>query len=461
MELRIDRSGRDTERKREYHTVHMKGTRGLFLEICQGSQGYMPGDAVSALLHVDPSAVAENSYLLDQVLVHFEGIERVDTSWVSKEYRGRDERLTSDSRRIQRSVVKGDLRAAARGGFGESARRVFLLRFLLPEWLPPTFRGIVARYSYMISIEVSYRCSSKGEDVRASPLQSAHVRQAVHVWPSLSHTVYDPGENSDDSLKIMCWEVDVGTNIEDAVQQVDSLMSESQNGTPYSPAYQGDRLSRTASLDTGGDLPPAELLKKRLIMTPQANIGRLVSVIPESEISEILDSGPKSPMESTSSRIFDGQGGVSSFRLKMEDIPLANIHLHGSGHVDCALAPGKSVAGTIEFPEHPLLVQCLKFVVALEMEERVVDKWQARGRSMAINGCFNQTIDECVQLSADMSTSYFMFSLPADAAPNFKTSLITLEWGLRFHFYARLKGDNEIKRLEWKIPLKVRLHGDQ
>eukprot|EP00889_Picochlorum_renovo_P000284 jgi/Picre1/27314/NNA_000283.t1 len=131
----------------------MKGTRGLFLEICQGSQGYMPGDAVSALLYVDPSAVAENSYMLDQVLVHVEGIERVDTSWVSKEYRAGDAKLNTDSRRIQRPVVRGDLRAAARGGFGEGARRVFLLRFTLPEWLPPTFRGIVARYSYMMNIE--------------------------------------------------------------------------------------------------------------------------------------------------------------------------------------------------------------------------------------------------------------------------------------------------------------------
>lgn len=438
----------------------MKGTRGLFLEICQGSQGYMPGEAVSALLYVDPSAIAENSYMLDQVLVHVEGIERVDTSWVSKEYRAGDTKLNIDSRRIQRPVVRGNLRAAARGGFGEGARRVFLLRFTLPEWLPPTFRGIVARYSYMINIEVTYRCCGSGEDVRTSPLQSAHVRQAVHVWPRASHMPYDPGEDSDDSLKIMCWEVDVGTTLEDAVQQVDSLMSESQNSTPYSPAYQGDRLSRTASLDTGGDLPPAELLKKRLMMTPQTNVGRLVSVIPESEISEILDSEPKSPMESASSRIFDGQGGVSSFRLKMEDVPLANIHLHGSGHVDCALGPGKTVAGTIEFPEHPSRVQCHKFVVALEMEERVAEKWQARGRSMAMNGCLNQTIDECIQLSADMLTSYFMFSLPTDAAPNFKTSLITLEWGLRFHFYARLKGEKEIKRLEWKIPLKVRLHGE-
>ena len=463
--------------------MEIPGVTGLVLELQKSCMnGYFPGDTFAALLHVtcgrEGSGGFDDGFHLDEITTEFKGVERVDTSWVSKEYRKNVKQINNDSRRVQRCVVKGNLRAAARGDLGEDACRVFLIRFTIPDWVPPSFNGIVARYSYQLDISVKYAMlgiekSSDGHVVR--------LRESIYVWPRVSQGPMILGDVSafqesqttarfldtfDDDLEIKCWEVGFGTTIEDAVENVEMLHQESLS-TPYSPAYQGERLSRTASLDTRPDPSPGDILKKRLFDKYQSAPvdgmkEMLIQVLPEpTENAEIVrhESGSKSPLSNAISqqrrRYFDGLSESSSnFRLRIEDIIFAKIHLHSSGEQE-PLCPGKSVVGTIEFTESPTLVRCVKYAVALEVEEQIEEEWISKGKSASLGGRLHQTVEESVHLSPDTVSSCFYFTLPPNATPDFRSDLISLQWGLRFYFYMTIRNQKTIKTLEWKIPLKI------
>jgi len=461
------------------------GNKGLVLELQRSCMnGYFPGDTFAGLLHVAPerneSVGFDADYHLEEITTEFKGIERVDTSWVSKEYRKNVKQLNKDSRRVQRCVVEGALRAGARGNFGEDACRVFLIRFSIPEWIPPSFSGVVARYSYQLDISVKFAIA--GPDNRSNG-HTVSLRESIHVWPPASPdpcllgdaSVFAQTETTatfldtfGDDIEIKCWEVGFGTTIDDLVENVEMLQQESLS-TPYSPAYQGERLSRTASLDTRPNLSPGDVLKKRLFDKYQDTTSAVdrrdmvVHILPEpTENAEIVrqESGSKSPLINPKSeqrqRYFDGlPESSSSFRLRIEDIVFARIHLHSSGEQE-PLCPGKSVVGTIEFTESPDVVRCVKYAVALEIEEQIENEWISKGKSAALGGRLHQTVEESVHISPDTVSTCFYVTLPPNATPDFRSDLMSLQWGLRFYFYMTIRNQKSIKTLEWKIPLKIR-----
>lgn len=510
------------------------------LQLSQNGAAYYPGETVTALLRISPNRAAmydtsstqggrEKSDLdvqLSEIRVQLGGMERVDTSWVDKRYREHVKATNSDVRRVQRYVVRGSLRAATQGGLQSSGEkgggwysesgteeeeRVFLLRFALPEWLPPTFRGgTLVKYWYYIDVVVGYRLVCReGNSVERG---EARVKQSVHVWPwcgsanaaaallgtlvmeengeghsnkansknheleqkkssknrmkrSPSREDYVGKDDSVATVGIKCWEVGSGTVIEDAIHHVETLDTESKPSTPYSSTPQGHRLSRTTSLEKGGstglghegkslhaDLAEALMVKKKQ--------GGLISVIPESKINDlekISGTDMKSPFQGHSDgdeKMYDGTQGIASFRLRLQDKELASIHLHPSSALLEEIVPGSNIMGTIEFNTSNE-VKCLKYSVSLEFEEQIHERWRASGKSSATDGAVHQSIDEIVQLTAETSSCCFLFSVPRDATPSFSTELLSLRWGLRFCFHAMVLGEKQLKTVEWHTPLKI------
>eukprot|EP00890_Picochlorum_soloecismus_P006527 jgi/Picsp_1/69/NSC_00069-R1_retrograde golgi transport protein rgp1 homolog len=509
------------------------------LQLSQNGAAYYPGETVTALLRISPnrgishdlsnangSKKSDLDVHLSEIRVQLGGMERVDTSWVDKRYREHVKPTNSDARRVQRFIVRGSLRAATQGSlqsqgekgggwYSESGvdeeERVFLLRFLLPEWLPPTFRGgMLVKYWYYIDVTVGYRLVCReGKSVEQ---REAHVKQNVHVWPwcgsanaaaallgtlvveengegnsntintrkqqleqkkssknrmirSSSREDYSKDDDSVASVGIKCWEVGSGTVIEDAIHHVETLDMDSKSSTPYSSTPQGHRLSRTTSLEKGGssvvghegkslhaDIAEALMVKKKQ--------GGLISVIPESKINDLEKIGGldmKSPFEGYSGgdeKMYDGTQGAASFRLRLQDKELATIHLHPSSALLEEIVPGSTVMGTIEFNTSDE-VKCLKYSVSLEFEEQIHERWRASGKSSATSGAVHQSIDEIVQLTAETSSCYFLFSVPRDATPSFSTELLSLRWGLRFCFHAMVGEEKQLKSVEWHTPLKV------
>ncbi|KAL4457739.1 hypothetical protein ABPG75_012604 [Micractinium tetrahymenae] len=232
-----------------------------------------PGETVTALLQV--SCSQPEALELQEVEIEFTGVERVDTSWVLPTYRRATPPINADKRKVQRYVVQSRLQAATQGTFSDLSLRRFVIRFTLPGWLPPTFRGTAVRYIYYLQAVVKYRSAADSGDTgafaaAASQPGSAASRVPLHLWPakqqqlesatlertpsllspagaSLSATaaaaaadgsLLSPPIQSED-VPIKCWEIGPGTAVQDAVAHIVKLASQpaASLGRPTSPGH--------------------------------------------------------------------------------------------------------------------------------------------------------------------------------------------------------------------------------
>ena len=512
----------------------------VHLELGQAAKGYNPGDTVHALLHIraaegsglagrasrppsprrtpgpsrdDKGSAKERcadvdaqSIQLEDVLITFKGIERVDTSWVSTSYRNDVKPLNADSRRVQRPVIEASLQASTARDLGDDGCRVYLIRFRLPEWLPPTFHGFAVRYWYYLDVRVRWSLLLPAEEVAnartgqvpGSHLNESRIREVVRVWPlndsrsqagamdgvrredQESGTQCTGGENARGGAlpRVKCWEVGYGTTIEDAIENLELLGRDSSNSAPYSPAYLSNSLSRTSSLEpergrrSGGagralSQEPSAVLSRKLFQAAQQGIldeqkSANVRIVTE-ESASLVHSGPasaaKTPIagpSNTRAGYWDGMpGSTSSFRLRVGDTVFATIHLHPASasfeeETSRGLTPGASLVSTLEFVNTDL-VRCLKYMVSLEMEESVAEAWRWKGRGHVLGNI----LEERASLSPDTLASCVYFTLPSDATPSFESDVVTLTWGLRFAFcYVSVGGG--IEKVKWKIPIRFR-----
>ncbi len=253
------------------------------LSLATALPAYRPGDTVTALLHASTSLPEDIE--LKEVEIVFAGVERVDTSWVSPTYRKDVPAINSDRRRVQRNVVKANLQAATQGNFSDANLRRFLIRFKLPSWLPPTFKGTAVRYSYYLDAHLSYfqydagvvaAAASTGADPpKQGTPGSISTRLALHIWPdqdlnSSETTVANnnsthhkqnnintsggadviafPGALGEEA-QIKCWEVGPGTAVEDAISHISKLITAGSGipPSPFSPGRMQTGLSRQES----------------------------------------------------------------------------------------------------------------------------------------------------------------------------------------------------------------------
>lgn len=499
----------------------------VHLDLVQAAKGYNPGDTVHALLHIrdaersglagrvgrppSPSPpprssqddgglakegsvdVGTQSIQLEDVLITFKGIERVDTSWVSKSYRREVKPLNADTRRVQRPVIEATLQASTGRDLGDDGCRVYLIRFRLPEWLPPTFHGLAVRYSYYLDVRVRWSLVSLNEEgadagggqVVGSHLLESRIRDVVHVWPletrrsqagTMDEVRFKEQERDGSLPRVKCWEVGFGTTIDDAIENLELLWRDSSTSGPYSPVYLSNSLSRTSSSEPepgrrpGGvgrsmSEEPSALLSRKLFRAAQkeilaeqlsANL-RIVAEESASVVQGGSKSAPKTPIAGTANalaRYWDGMpGSKSSFRLRVGDAEFATIHLHqASAFVEegkaCGLAPGASLVSTLEFINTDV-VRCLKYVVSLEMEETVAEAWRWKGRGHVLSSI----VEERASLSPDTLASCVYFTLPSDATPGFESDVVTLAWGLRFEF-CFVSAGGRAEKVEWKIPIR-------
>lgn len=99
----------------------------LKLSLASDQARYMPGDTVTAVLLASTYVQPEDVELHD-LEIKFAGIERVDTAWVTSQYRKEVPAINTDRRRVQRRVVHSHLHAATQGNFLESSTRRFLIK---------------------------------------------------------------------------------------------------------------------------------------------------------------------------------------------------------------------------------------------------------------------------------------------------------------------------------------------
>lgn len=147
---------------------------------------YKPGETVTALLTASTSQPHDIEF--QDMEISFTGIERIDTSWISPLYRKNIPAINTDKRRIQRHVVKASLQAATQGDFTDlSTSRRFLIRLTLPQWLPPTYKGIAVRYWYYLEAKIHY--SDRREPPTSTSSKKVEQPTASSSFPASFHAI--------------------------------------------------------------------------------------------------------------------------------------------------------------------------------------------------------------------------------------------------------------------------------
>jgi len=521
------------------------------LSLATALPAYRPGEPVTALLHASTSLPEDIE--LKEVEIVFAGVERVDTSWVSPSYRKNVPAINSDRRRVQRNVVKANLQAATQGNFSDANLRRFLLRFKLPAWLPPTFKGTAVRYSYHLDAHLNYFQYEAGVVAAAAaagvdpPKQGTpgliSTRLALHIWPDQGSTTGGNADTNsavankksgtlhhlknasgdvfplvlDEDAPIKCWEVGPGTAVEDAIKHISTLLRAGPGvpPSPFSPGRMKTGLSRQESsgplLAASSVLSSGALGSRRLHSDSASEIshdegpastshsGQLLSgahtasrpsgapsrVSIASETSEhsaaISTATTGTAVQSTEA---GGAGGLRDFALRIGDAPLCRVAIHPP--LLGPLQPGATVACTLEFPTnasystfgddtngkdapHAAIssLRCMQVSVTLETEESVDLVWRPVGKGGAKVSSASSSrggggdglrklLEEQTEVTADTTCTYFVFSLPRDATPTFRTPLVALRWVLRFQFMAmRQEEGAKMEQLSWTLPLVV------
>lgn len=372
----------------------------LFLH--PSATAYCPGDWVTALVIASSETPEPQLVELD---VEFAGVERVDTSWVTPMYRSSVPAINSDKRRIQRHIVQGRLQAASQGDFSESLIRKFVLRFKLPDWLPPTYGGTSARFQYSLATRLVIH-GTEQPPMTQVPLQ---------IWPATQKKIVN--STTENEVLIKCWEVGTGTAVHDAISHIADLVTESCTSRPSSPGRK--------------PFPSFEEVKER------------------DKSHQLMHAPQEEAYLGTESEAFFGR----NYNLRIGERRLVTVAVYpppGEG-----LHPGSTVGGTLSFHKHHSRspdgedMQCMKVQILLETEETVEPEWQAK-----TSGVIRKVHDEHFEITWDMTSTSFLFSIPEQGPANFSTSLVTVRWLLRFTFTAQAN-EGQLEDLTWTLPLPV------
>ncbi|GAB4820682.1 hypothetical protein N2152v2_007728 [Parachlorella kessleri] len=489
----------------------------LHLHLTTSATSFKPGDTVIALLQASSGA---SPVELLEVELQFAGVERVDTSWVSPAYRKDVAPINADKRHLQRHVVFSRLQAATQGTLGGSRFRKFVVRFALPTTLPPSFKGTAVRVSYTLTASVHYRQSLGGEVSEPStpeasttsfgPSEAAEQQQLegtvtpdgittstvqlpVHIWPLKAESdswqptslAAAPASQeplpliTSDDMTIKCWEIGPGTGVQEAIAHICRLVAQSSSeatssgagsggeaGTQHGEAREPSDPGDSSASEEGGNDVGRPAASPRQVQRQHS--------LPLARQSTSQSEGLTTPLTAVQ---VDPSAVLRSYALRIGEHAIARVSLHPPP--EGALYPGATLGGTLELlhPDGPAsdsgkeadrqagaaaagVPRCMQVLILLETEERLAPQWRPAGKA---GNVIRRVYEEQLDLTADIASTHFVFTVPPGSQANFSTPLLQLQWVLRFQFTAstaRQGGSpnplqGKIDQLTWALPLHV------
>ncbi|KAL6776017.1 hypothetical protein ACKKBG_A19460 [Auxenochlorella protothecoides x Auxenochlorella symbiontica] len=401
--------------------------------------GLQAGEVLTAVLEI----LAPYPLALIEVDISLVGVERVDTAYVSRDWRAGVPPLNTDPRRIQRHLLQSGLCAACQTDLANPELRRFVIQSRLPSWLPPTYMGTALRVAYQLSAIIRYRDASSAHEssFAASPLSPPGVSPAQAV---LQHAVRaavvvlpGPGSGGRAVLRALlsprlaqptmrCWEVGAGTDLTQALDHLDALARQE----PEPEAGSDDEGGGGARMSAGEE-----------------------------------DAAHPLPSEDKAASGGEVPDPARTFALRLGDRPLARVTLLPRGvepgpGPGGKFIPGDTLCVLVELEQRGSL-RCMQVEAALEAEEALAPGWRAGGRAWPAP----LIVAEAREAVPHAASVGLQLALPRGATPSFCTPLCTLGWALRFVFTAvgqspmRDPGSTPwrgaTEKLTWRLPILV------
>lgn len=427
-----------------------------------------PGDSYRATIGLTHNEDHDAIFVIERISVRCHGLEICDPGWVSAKYYAQTPTHKKDGRRMIRTLFATQANQILEKMVFLASRqdKQYAVSCLLPEKLPPSFKGTSVRYIYELQVEVKYRqleCNEQGnikESFEKQQRRSVTLKSPFYVFPSyLDATQMNNNEGYNDEVPML--EVEFHSEMEPLLQWSEVSEDDRTSSTEGS-------LSKVLS-ESAESSSTARLILKHRIPSSVTDARSLSHFsIPESEFSFT----PPIRKRSSSLTHAEVQTLVSTrTRPQMYNLRFGNETVVLLSFNPCMARPlrlGSTIGGVLRLSDmdrnNLANWRCLSYTVMLETEEEVDEAW--RPETFHEQRVIRRLHCEHSEFTGDALATNFMFSIPTSAPPSFKTPLVSLRWVLKFEFEVGRPVDwdemgeihppsRETEPLIWQLPLTV------
>ncbi|KAL5538220.1 hypothetical protein UlMin_046192 [Ulmus minor] len=482
------------------------------LKLQTDKEVYRPGDPIVVTIEIgNPASNGDEvfSLLVERLSFEIKGIEKLDTQWFAtqKPLPG------SKQRRGENVFVEGLTQALVSNQIvSAGATKSYVVRTLLPNVVPPSYKGATIRYFYYVRGTISGQwlllenAHSRGETVKDFAELEARVPLQIWVIQKNNGLLMEEGQidgivpSTTIQMDLYWKEVDGDSDwvrandIYDGLEEgYESSRDEISSVSSYNPmkenlnrfgsslslqsyaarssfkdaAYlEGERKSLSSNLalprlsvaevlyDSCGDLVSSPNSSALLSPSQQQKLMRSLSADDEAGASSSPASGAIEPLGS------EGFIRGRSYNIRMDDHVLLRFSPKNS---DSIYYFSDMIGGTLTF-FHEGARRCLEVSITLETSETISRRsvHPSRRNSPTIT----KVQSDHYEVVADLVQTSFLFSIPMDGPMSFSTPHVSVQWALRFEFFTTPKNVDWTRyehpllmeardKSEWVLPITV------
>ncbi|OIW17634.1 hypothetical protein TanjilG_28984 [Lupinus angustifolius] len=470
---------------------------------------YRPGDPVIVTIHISNPSNGY-SFLVQRLSFEIKGIEKLDTQWFatqkplpgSKQRRGCED----ESRRCKvvclvtwmswvhiPETIRGEhlfLECStpimiANQIVNAGSSKSYVVRTLLPNIIPPSYKGSNIRYLYYVKSALTggWLIMENGQSRLESikDINDLEVRIPLQIWVNQKSTgilmdedivppttvqldifwkemngdadwvrandMYDGVDEEYDSSRDDVSSVssyNLKENLHIGFGSSLSLRSTARSLNRDSSAFEGQRTSLSSNMA----LPRLSVAEVLSDSGPDAlSTQKSFGIVSPSEQQKLRkpyspdDAGVSSSPEAGPIESLASEGFIRgrSYNIRLDDQVLLKFSPKNS---DSTYYFSDMIGGTLTFFHEEGARRCLEISVTLETSETINRRFvhPSRRNSPTIT----KVQSDHHEVVADLVQTSFLFSVPMDGPMSFSTAHVSVQWVLRFEFF------NTPKHVDWR-----------
>ncbi|PON56739.1 Reduced growth phenotype protein [Parasponia andersonii] len=488
------------------------------LKLHTDKEVYGPGDPVVVTVEIgNASGNGDSGYgsalslLVERLSFEIKGIEKLDAQWFAtqKPVPG------SKQRRGEYVFAEGSTTALVSNQIvSAGATKSYAVRTLLPNVIPPSYKGATIRYLYYVRSTISGQWliledpHSRGELVKDLTELEARVPLQVRVTQKNNGLLLEEGQ-SDGIVPSTAIQMDIfwkeqdgdsdwvrANDIYDGIEEgYESSKDEISSVSSYNPTKDG--INRTfgnsfsvqsyaarSSFKDGAYLEGERTSLSSNLAPPRLSVAEVLNDSGAADILSPKSSALVSPSQQqklTRSLSADDEAGASSSPAARAVEPLASegflrgrsYNIRMDDNVLLRFSPKNSdsiyyfsdmIGGTLTFFHEEGARRCLEVSITLETSETISRQFvhPSRRNSPTIT----KVQSDHYEVVADLVQTSFLFSIPMDGPMSFSTPHVSVQWALRFEFFTTPKNVDWTRyehplliegrdKSEWVLPITV------
>ncbi|KAI3460662.1 hypothetical protein Pfo_017325 [Paulownia fortunei] len=463
---------------------------------------YRPGDLITITIEIkNPTNLC--SLLIEKLSFECKGIQKLDSQWFNTP------KPTPDSKQRRGEYVFMDCSTStivSNQILSSGATKIYVVCTLLPNSIPPSYRGTTIRYLYYCRTTLSGQFlilengHSRGESIQEFSEMEARIPLQIWVTQKNKGLLGEEGR-SDGIVPLTTVLLDVYWKEMDADSEW-AKVNEAFDGVEEGYESSRDEISSVSSYNlmkedinkTFGSSLSLQSFAARSSTRGSLYVEGRTSIssnmaLPRLSVAEVLhDSfGDSSPTVVSSSqppkhvkvlsaeddsRIPSASGSIESgapegvvrgrsYNIRLDDQVLLRFSPKNS---DSTYYFSDVIGGTLTFLHEEGARRCLELSITLEAKESINRHFVHPSRRHSLT--ITKIHSDHHEVVADLVQTSFLFSIPMDGPMTFSTCYVSVQWALRFEFVTTPKNVDWTRfehplliegrdKCEWVLPITV------